>query len=226
MAYTNIWDESQPADTQPANQLGLDIRNLEVNVRERLGTFLSGPITSRPTPEAAWAGLIYIATDLTGGVNIVSRWDGNQWIDITASFSNAGSIKIATLAPVVTAGIADGVLAVIPASTLQAGSVINVEALIIPTPASSEDYQLAFGGASLALATAVAANLIFRAQITVVDPTHQWGTVFIGQASGFGINANFAFTSDVTTPLTIKTQQLTNNGGGATHEFITVVVKR
>jgi hypothetical protein len=86
--FTNTWDTTQPPDTQPANQLGLDIRNLKTDIMQRM-SLLSGLLSNRPTPEtvnATWGGsgygLIYIATDAGG----IYQWNGSAWVDITASF--------------------------------------------------------------------------------------------------------------------------------------------
>lgn len=82
MAYTRVWNEAFPPDTQAANQLGNDIRQAKVDLRERM-TF-SGLLGNRPTPEASFAGLIYLATDVAK----LYRWSGTAWVDITSSVSN------------------------------------------------------------------------------------------------------------------------------------------
>ena len=51
MAYTNVWDETQPPDSQQANLLGLDVRNTKLDLRQRLesifgaGIFSTDPVT-------------------------------------------------------------------------------------------------------------------------------------------------------------------------------------
>jgi hypothetical protein len=79
MAYTNAWDETQPPDTQLANQLGADIRSLKTDVHERL--LLSGTLAARPTPEAVFAGLTYFATDTF----ILYLWNGSSWIELVGA---------------------------------------------------------------------------------------------------------------------------------------------
>lgn len=91
--YDISWDITFPPDTQLANLLGQDIRNLTKNVMERLSA-LSGTLANRPTPEATGAaatwggtgfGFIYFATD----TNQVFQWSGTAWVDITGSIGAA-----------------------------------------------------------------------------------------------------------------------------------------
>jgi len=83
--FDRVWDESQPPDTQLANLLGLDIRNLKGDIRERI-SLLSGTFANRPTPEANWGGagfgVIYVTTDTSQ----IFQWNGAAWVDITTSF--------------------------------------------------------------------------------------------------------------------------------------------
>lgn len=86
MAFSNVWDTTQPPDTQPANQLGLDLRNLKTDIMQRMGA-ISGLLVNRPVPEtvnADWTGLLYFATD-TGQV---FQWSNiaAAWTDITIAF--------------------------------------------------------------------------------------------------------------------------------------------
>jgi hypothetical protein len=80
LAYSRGWDETQPPDSQPANLLGQDLRQLKQDVRERMISFASGPAADMPAPEAVWGsandGVIYFQTD----TNNLYRWNGAQWI--------------------------------------------------------------------------------------------------------------------------------------------------
>jgi len=78
MAYTHPWDATAPPDTQLAKLGAQDFRDLKVDIPQRL--FLSGPIGSRPTPEAVFVGMTYLATD----TNKLYTWSGTAWVDITA----------------------------------------------------------------------------------------------------------------------------------------------
>ncbi len=82
--FDHAWDLTQPPDTQLANLLGQDIRNLKDDVMQRM-SLLSGTLANRPTPEivnAVWGGagfgLLYFASD-TGQV---FQWNGAAWVDV------------------------------------------------------------------------------------------------------------------------------------------------
>src|SRR6266849_5795840 len=86
--FDNVWDITTPPDTQLANLLGQDLRNLKDDVMQRM-SLLSGTLANRPTPEsvnATWGGagfgLLYFATD----TNQIFQWNGAAWVDITTSF--------------------------------------------------------------------------------------------------------------------------------------------
>lgn len=86
-AFDRAFDETFPPDTQLANLLGQDIRNLKTDIRERMA-LLSGTFANRPSNmDAAFGGAgygtIFIATD----TNQVFQWNGAAWVDITASLS-------------------------------------------------------------------------------------------------------------------------------------------
>lgn len=92
--FDNVWDITQPPDTQLANLLGQDIRNLKDDIMQRM-SLLSGTFANRPTPEtvnATWGGagfgLLYFSTDTSQ----IFQWNGAAWVDISSSFF--GSIKI------------------------------------------------------------------------------------------------------------------------------------
>lgn len=89
--FTDPWDVTQPPDTQLANLLGQDIRNLKLDVMQRIA-LLSGTSANRPTPEtvnATWGGsgygLLYFQTD----TNQIFQWSGSAWVDISGSIGIA-----------------------------------------------------------------------------------------------------------------------------------------
>src|SRR5229473_7737054 len=89
MAFTNVWDTTTPPDTQPANQLGLDIRNLKTDIMQRVAA-LSGTLANRPAPEtinADWTNLLYFALDTSQ----VFQWSGVAWVEVTASIGSGGA---------------------------------------------------------------------------------------------------------------------------------------
>jgi hypothetical protein len=81
MSFTNTWDNTFPPDTQAANQLGADIRNLKTDIQQRMAA-ISGLDASKPAFEAGFAGVLYFATD-TGKI---FTWTGAAWTDITTDF--------------------------------------------------------------------------------------------------------------------------------------------
>lgn len=83
--FTDAWDITQPPDTQLANLIGQDIRNLKLDIMQRM-SLLSGVLANRPTPEtvnATWGGsgfgLLYLATD----VQTIYQWNGTSWVAVS-----------------------------------------------------------------------------------------------------------------------------------------------
>lgn len=80
-SFTNNWDTTFPPDTELANLLGANLRQVRVDVMQRM-SLLSGTLANRPTPEtinATWGGagfgLIFIATD----TQQTFQWNGATW---------------------------------------------------------------------------------------------------------------------------------------------------
>jgi hypothetical protein len=86
-AFDRAFDETFPPDTQLANLLGQDLRNLKTDIRERLalqsGTFANRPSNMDAAFGGAGYGTIYISTD----TNQVFQWNGAAWVDISASLT-------------------------------------------------------------------------------------------------------------------------------------------
>ena len=78
MAYSNTWDETAPLDTSLANLIGQDIRTFKLDIRQRLAQ-ISGPLSSRPTPDPPFVGITYLATDTYQ----MFQWNGTAWVDVT-----------------------------------------------------------------------------------------------------------------------------------------------
>jgi hypothetical protein len=94
--FTNVWNITQPPDTELANLLGQNLRDLKNDVMQRM-SLLSGTFANRPTPEivnATWGGagygLIYISVD-TGQL---FQWNGGAWVDITTSVGGGGHLDV------------------------------------------------------------------------------------------------------------------------------------
>jgi hypothetical protein len=94
--FDHVWDLTQPPDTQLANLLGQDIRNLKDDIMQRL-SLLSGTFANRPTPEtvnAVWGGagfgLLYFATD----TQQLFQWNGAAWVQITFNSSLVATLNL------------------------------------------------------------------------------------------------------------------------------------
>lgn len=103
-AFDRAFDETFPPDTQLANLLGQDLRNLKTDIRERLA-LQSGTLANRPTNmDAAFGAASYGTTYISTDTNQVFQWNGAAWVDITASLSlpRVPTIGGALVAPTVT----------------------------------------------------------------------------------------------------------------------------
>jgi hypothetical protein len=139
-AFTDAWDITQPPDTQQANLLGQDLRNLKLDIMQRM-SLLSGTTANMPTPEtvnATWGGagygLIFLATD-TG---IIWQWNGALWVNISSSFSSPLKLADTSINAFTNPNANQiGNTVTIPANTLAIGSVVNFRARIYTTGAFS-----------------------------------------------------------------------------------------
>lgn len=99
MAFTNIWDNTFPPDTQAANQLGLDIRNLKLDISQRLSA-MTGAIGTPPPLENVFAGMPFFDTN-TGKVY---QFTGTGFTEITPLIlSNINEANTALQAGIVSA---------------------------------------------------------------------------------------------------------------------------
>jgi hypothetical protein len=90
MAFTNLWDNTFPPDTQLANLIGANLRQLRVDTQQRMAA-ISGLDASRPafsgdTQPTGWNGILFFATD-TGKIY---QFQSPNWNDITSSFIGGG----------------------------------------------------------------------------------------------------------------------------------------
>jgi hypothetical protein len=134
---TNAWDTTFPPDTQLANLLGADLRQVRLDVMQRM-SLLSGVFANRPTPEivnATWGGvgfgLIYLATD----TKQLFQWNGAVWVDISASLPtvSGGGFKLegTNIVPVTvvnTAALTQLQAINIPANDIGAGQTFYIDA--------------------------------------------------------------------------------------------------
>lgn len=130
--FTNVWDVTFPPDTQLANLLGQDLRQVRTDVMQRM-SLLSGLLANRPTPEtvnATWGGagfgLTYISTD----TNQLFQWNGAAWVDITSTLSPKYKFEGSNIVPVTVGNTAvPGVLQTlaIPAGDMGPGQTFYVD---------------------------------------------------------------------------------------------------
>lgn len=119
MAFSQPWNENDPADTDLANQLGDDVRDLKLQIRERMAVDHEWSITDTPAtgytkmgsarpfyqgsppannPDAP--GAIWI-NSTTGAV---SRDNGVIWVDISFGIPQGGIIMWSGLIAAIPAG--------------------------------------------------------------------------------------------------------------------------
>lgn len=214
MAYTEAWDETYPPDSQLAKLLGDDIRKFKTDIRERVGTFLSGVAAARPTPEAEWAGLLYFATD----TRVISRWDGAAWQDVmVGKFSNGVAVV-----PAVPGG---GIELTLPLSTLNIGDVVDIHAAV---EAVDGEVTLQIDGQNLVDVTlGVNGKLALESTLLVVAANKGVcsGDASSDQAASLAFNgvaaSNIPF--DITTPLIVRTFQASGTPGS--HFMLTVTIR-
>ena len=129
-SFDEAWDITTPADTQAANLLGQDIRDLKNDLMQRL-SLLAGTFANRPTPEtvnANWGGsgygLLYFATD----TKKVYQWSGSAWVDVTSSIGGgSNTTKDFTASDLVNTTVNTTINGVtVPAGVITAGSVVEI----------------------------------------------------------------------------------------------------
>lgn len=95
--FDRVFDETFPPDTQAANLLGQDIRNLKTDIRERFalisGTFANRPTNMDATFGGAGYGMLYFATD----THQVFQWNGGGWVDVTALLFGSSTRIVASV---------------------------------------------------------------------------------------------------------------------------------
>lgn len=120
MAFTNIYDVTFPPDTQLANLLGQDLRNLALNVQQRMAA-ISGlaanlPAIGSDAQPLNWTGLLYFTTDTSQ----VFQWSGTAWVDVTSFVGGGGHYKFegSNIVPVTVANT----LSTLPLQTIALGA--------------------------------------------------------------------------------------------------------
>jgi hypothetical protein len=135
VAFTDIYDITQPPDTQLANLLGQDIRNFKLDVQQRMAA-ISGISSAMPSfaadaQSANWTGMLFFATDN----GHIYQFNGTIWVDVTTLFFDQITYKNANAVT----GIS------IPGNTLAVGSVIEAAFQIIQPPGTGACSMLVGG---------------------------------------------------------------------------------
>jgi hypothetical protein len=82
MPFTNVWDDTQPQDTQLAKLLGQDLRNFRVDTQQRMAA-ISGLDASKPAfgsdaQPASWNGILFFATDTLS----IYQFNNPNWVKV------------------------------------------------------------------------------------------------------------------------------------------------
>jgi hypothetical protein len=122
VAFTNVWDNTFPPDTQLASLGAEDFRQTKLDIQERMSAFAVGILVNRPTPEAGFGqadnGVLYYAYD----VGVLFQWDGTSWIDVRYN----GVFEDLTQASIVPGAEVPLNTIVIPAGALKSGCQIDL----------------------------------------------------------------------------------------------------
>lgn len=169
MPFTNVWDTTQPPDTQLANLLGQDIRNLKVDVMQRM-SYISGTLLNRPTPEtvnAIWGspsafGILYFASDTLQ----VFQWDGANWNQVFFNINLQKMVDPATYTassfPITTSGVS------IPAYAVRTNSFFSGRAWGASSTGSGNSLiQYTLNGTAISANTPVQFTYSFAAYIEI-----------------------------------------------------------
>ena len=167
MAFTDTWDVTYPPDTQTANLLGQDLRNLRLDIQQRMGA-ISGLSTAMPTfgadaQPANWTGLLFFATD-TGQV---FQWSGTAWVDVTSSLIPISKLfSDLTTASIVAPGTVNTVT--IPSTSLLSGNMLDIREACTGT---GSNLVFRINGNTLTpplVAPALGSNIAFVAQLFII----------------------------------------------------------
>jgi hypothetical protein len=126
MAFTNAWDVTQPPDSQLANQLGLDLRNLRVDTQQRMAS-ISGLDAAKPNfagdaQPGNWNGVLFFATD-TGKIY---KFVNPAWVDTTNNFLLNNIKKYVNIGTGVILAPSTVTLVTIPLGTVAAGNHVRI----------------------------------------------------------------------------------------------------
>jgi len=94
MAFTNVYDDTFPADTELANLIGANLRQIRLDVQQRMAV-ISGLDAAKPnfagdTQPGNWNGILFFATDS----GKIYQFNNPTWTDVTTSFIASNLVGI------------------------------------------------------------------------------------------------------------------------------------
>lgn len=206
MAFTNIYDDTFPADTELANLIGSNLRQVRLDVQQRMAA-ISGLDASKPNfagdaQPANWNGILFFATD-TGQVY---QFNNPSWTNVTASLLGGQRMIGGNLALGTTVNAS---------STIYAG--LTQLALSSLTPEATMQVPLSAAGTFRALyvntlgGQPATGSLVFNLRLGGVSQAIQ---VTIPAGSAAGVYSDTAHTVNFTAGQLI-TLQIINNATSA-----------
>lgn len=250
MGFTNVFDITQPPDTQLANQLGLDLRNLALNIQQRMAV-ISGLSTGMPdfaadAQPANWNGVLFFATDN----GHIYQFNNPNWTDITTDFLTYASATTPANEVLASPNGAAGAMTprklveadlpilyffeaaattdvVIPANTLQVGSRIDIYMGSLTGAGSGVPNQLTVGPTTVngAASQGIAAAGCITADLccVVAGATGVLQGTYQGYQLGNSIGPAFFETTpfDMTNPFNIVGVQGVGNTIGLLRVIVT-----
>jgi len=93
MAFTNVYDDTFPPDVQLASQGAADLRQVRVDVQERMAA-ISGLDAAKPNfnadaQPASWNGVLFFALDTAK----VYKFVNPSWVDVTSTIIGNNSLS-------------------------------------------------------------------------------------------------------------------------------------
>ena len=217
MAFTNIYDNTFPPDTQLANLLGSDLRAFRLDIQQRVAA-MSGLDASKPNfagdaQPATWNGILFFATD-TGKIY---QFNNPSWTDVTANFTSITEV----LSYVDTGGSTNGngqtLFSIsIPAGVLKINSILHISEMHTYTGVTS--FTLLMGTANVGLNSFVPSQSnstfcvsfdVIITQNTTMD-AHGFYNLLVGGSAVAGASNGIGqvITNITTTPFVVSVTQV------------------
>ena len=233
MAFTNIWDDTYPPDTQFANQLGADLRNFRLDTQQRMAS-ISGLDANKPNfagdvQPVSWNGILYFATD-TGNIY---QFNNPVWTNVTSALTTKTN-ALKAVNQVVHTGTTtmDTIYTLnLPANILGVNGRARMTFVFRPTSiAGGCVTEITFGGTVIGTGNFIAGwinnqiKVVLEGGNTGATNTQRWnGHMFVpGQVvQVFGISTTSAIDTTVGVAVTVA-EQSSANSDSQTFDFFTL----